>query len=244
MAATDYDRIEGFSLLRRTGQDKWQAQLGWRCEDSAIRELENIWYGQVFPGFSGGYAPVCVSINSQKGALGTKVALVTMQFETLRQPGFAEIKSDIKQSQVFDRVDADGLTIEGFAPVGVIRYRVDRGRNYRQDNHIVYVVETAYDLNDSNQHLWKDWMWHVNSEPVRRLDNHPSKTLLFEGRRRWRPPGTSLVYIDYVFDWYPIGWNKYLECGQRTGFSNWSIPFPRRLYDTASFRHIDTLVIR
>ncbi len=59
-----------------------------------------------------------------------------------------------------------------------------------------------------------------------------------------------MIYIDYMFDWYDVGWNNFLEVAviqDRVGLpgsrGEWEQPVPRRLYDTANFSHIDTLVV-
>ena len=204
-----WGRIRGYSRSVKLAKNRWQGAVGYWCQTSATRALEETLYGTTLPGYSGTHAPVCTRVESLWNRLGPDVSLVVAQFETLRVSGKATLKVSPRSQQHVRYKDGLGNIIVGPDEDGIHEWKVVHGSNVIVEHYARFLCETAYWPGQLTN--LKDRLGDVANNPMDKFLGAQAFELRLAGARVWQKSPTDLIYVDYIFDWLKGGWPNWLE---------------------------------
>ena len=210
----NFGRIRGYSRVTKRGRNYVTATLGYWCKSSARTSLERMFYGSRLNGYSGEYRPLCTRVTTRLGALGADKDLMLPYYETPRVPGKARIRTRTVRIPQTRLVDLDGKIIFGPDIGGYTVWRTVQGQPTTYVNVLRIILETAYPVSDFNMATIWQIVGRVNHAPVPVFGNAPKGSVLLVGYDTNYKLTEDLIYIDYVFDLWPDGWNNFTQSQQ------------------------------
>jgi len=196
--------------VQQIGRDHWKGRRTIIIRNADVQWYSRSMWDQVYPGFSGAYAPV---VRKTTGQCSYKhmpgVAALALIYETLRKPGEARlIVQQSKRGWEEVTVDLDGEIVVGPDPDGKHGWLITSGSNLRPAPQWEVVVKTAALIGDINLQEVGAILGKVNNSTLPNFHNAAAGTLLLTGlvlQHRW---GDDLAYLDYLFEWEARGWNN------------------------------------
>ena len=207
----NFGRIRGYSRVTKRGRNYVTATLGYWCKSSARTSLERMFYGSRLNGYSGDYRPLCTRVTTRLGALGADKDLMLPYYETPRVPGKSRIRTRTVRIPQTRRVDLDGKIIFGPDIGGYTVWRTVQGQPTTYVNVLRIILETAYPVSDFNMATIWQIVGRVNHAPVPVFGNAPKGSVLLAGYDTNYKLTEDLIYIDYLFDLWPDGWNNFVQ---------------------------------
>jgi len=202
------------------GRNFWRGVQTLATLDGYAQQEAEALYGQVYPGFSGDYAPICKRVRVELDGDGDGRPLIFAYYETKRQPGKMILQTRTRATwrKIIREPGDEGRVIEGpdvDANARTIFWRVVQGDNQINDLTTVIVVKTAYWASEFDLSTVLSLRRKTNANPLSIVGFGTAAAeslLMLDCETSWRP-GDDLRDVDYLLAWSgpDANWNAQIE---------------------------------